>query len=58
MDKKLKEAFKLIKFRQPSILVIEDIDFFCSKSKSAMTQPEIRDLFYTFLSELDSLPIS
>ena len=51
MLKKIQDAFKLAKLKQPSCLVIEEIDFLAS-SKAANSQKE---LFYTLLSELDSI---
>lgn len=38
--------------RQPSILVIEELDFIASQKS------QNKDLFYTFLSELDSIDSS
>lgn len=49
MIKKLQDAFKLVKIRQPSILVLEELDFIAS-SKS-----QNKELFYTFLAELDQI---
>ena len=48
MMKKLQDAFKLAKLRQPSVLVIEEIDFIANPKSN-------KELFYTLLSELDSI---
>lgn len=53
MLKKLQDAFKLAKMRQPSVLVIEEIDFIASNGKQQGANG--RELFYTLLSELDSI---
>ncbi|CDW86820.1 spermatogenesis-associated protein 5-like [Stylonychia lemnae] len=47
--KQMQDAFKLLKLKQPSILVVEEIDYIAS-SKS-----QNKDLFYAFQSELDSI---
>jgi ATP-dependent 26S proteasome regulatory subunit len=48
MLKKVQDAFKLAKLRQPSVLVLEEIDFMANPKSN-------KELFYTLLSELDSL---
>ena len=48
MMKKLQDAFKLAKLRQPSVLIIEEIDFIANPKSN-------KELFYTLLSELDSI---
>lgn len=49
MLQKLQEVFKLAKLRQPSVLVLEEIDFIAAGKQSN------KELFYTLLSELDSI---
>eukprot|EP00347_Sterkiella_histriomuscorum_P019506 403341369 len=47
--KQLQDSFKLLKLRQPSVLIIEELDFIGSAKASN------KDLFYAFQSELDSI---
>ena len=43
--------FKLAKLRQPSILVIEELEFLASSSSKSSG----KELYYTLLSELDQI---
>ena len=51
MVKKLQDAFKLAKMRQPSVLVVEEVDFLAGKKEG-------RELYYTFMAELDAIESS
>jgi len=51
MVKKLQDAFRLAKLRQPSVLVVEEVDFLAGKKDG-------RELYYTFMAELDAVESS